>query len=109
MELSTANWCESIYRTKASELLLYGRALGLSYGEAEDVLQELFLCLLKMPIPPLRPEHYCVRAYRNRALNWRRGLWRRLVRELESKRWFERSASETPQETAMMAGLATLP
>jgi RNA polymerase sigma-70 factor (ECF subfamily) len=104
-----AGWCENLYRTKASELILYGRALGLSHGEAEDVLQETFVALMRRPQPPEIPEHYCVRSFRNRALNYRRSLWRRLTRELESTRWFERSAAETPAEGAAMRGLAALP
>jgi hypothetical protein len=44
---------------------------------------------MKRPEAPERPEYYCLRAYRNRALNYKRGLWRRLTRELESKLWFE--------------------
>jgi RNA polymerase sigma-70 factor (ECF subfamily) len=89
--------------------LLYGRALGLSHGEAEDVLQETFLALVKMPSTPENPEHYCVRSFRNRALNYRRGLWRRLARELESHRWFERTPAESPRERAAMHCLAGLP
>jgi len=103
------HWCEALYRAKSAGLQLYGRALGLSHGEAEDVLQDLFVCLLRMPYVPDQPERYCVRAYRNRALNYHRGLWRRLVNELEARRWFERSGGETPVERAMMAALATLP
>ena len=41
-------WCESLYEAKAAELILYGRALGLTHGEAEDVLQETFLALMQM-------------------------------------------------------------
>jgi RNA polymerase sigma-70 factor, ECF subfamily len=104
-----AGWCEKLYRAKASELILYGRALGLSHGEAEDVLQETFVALMQRPTPPNLPEHYCLRGFRNRALNYRRSLWRRLTRELESTRWFERSPQETPAEQAAMRGLATLP
>ena len=79
-------WCETLYRAKAAELILYGRALGLSHGEAEDVLQATFLALVQRPVAPEKPEHYCVRAFRYQALNYRRSLWRRLTRELESKR-----------------------
>jgi len=50
-----------------------------------------------------------VRSFRNRALNYRRSLWRRLTRELESVRWFERSSSESPDERVAMRGLASLP
>ena len=102
-------WCEALYEAKASELILYGRALGLGHGEAEDVLQETFLALMRMPQSPLEPEHYCVRSYRNRALNHRRSLWRRLTRELESLRWFEKSPGESETERAAMNCLAELP
>ena len=102
-------WCEALYETKAAELILYGRALGLGHGEAEDVLQETFLALMQMPQSPLEPEHYCVRSFRNRALNHRRSLWRRLTRELESLRWFEKSPGESEAERAAMNCLAGLP
>ena len=91
------------------QLILYGRALGLSHGEAEDVLQESFLGLLQMEEPPAKAQHYCVRSFRNRALNHRRTLWRRLTREWESLRWFEQDADETPAERAAMRCLAELP
>lgn len=104
-----SGWCETLYRQKARELILYGRALGLTHGEAEDVLQETFIGLLKLMGRPNRPEHYCVRAFRNRALNYRRSLWRRLAREWESLRWFERTPDETPLESEAMKALAGLP
>ncbi len=102
-------WCEALYQHKASELILYGRALGLSHAESEDVVQETFVHLMQRLDSPEKPEHYCVRSFRNRALNYRRSLWRRLTRELESKRWFERASSESPLEREAMQALATLP
>lgn len=102
-------WCERLYCAKASKLLLYGRALGLGHGEAEDVLQETFLALLQMAQPPADPERYCLRSFRNRALNHRRSFWRRILRELESRRWFERRPGETAAERAAMRCLAELP
>ncbi len=102
-------WCERLYEAKAAELILYGRALGLSHAEAEDVLQETFLSLVQRKNIPTQPERYAVRSFRNRALNYRRTLWRRLTRELESHRWFERSAGENPSEAAAMRCLARLP
>jgi RNA polymerase sigma-70 factor (ECF subfamily) len=103
------HWCETLYDSKAAELILYGRALGLGHGEAEDVLQETFLALMQMPSAPAKPEHYCVRSFRNRALNHHRTLWRRLAREWEALRWFDRSTDETPDERAAMRCLAELP
>jgi RNA polymerase sigma-70 factor, ECF subfamily len=102
-------WCERLFDAKAAQLILYGRALGLSHGEAEDVVQETFLALLQLEEPPAKPEHYLVRSFRNRALNHRRSLWRRLTREWESLRWFEQDADETPAERAAMRCLAELP
>jgi RNA polymerase sigma-70 factor (ECF subfamily) len=103
------HWCAPLYDAKAAELILYGRALGLGHGEAEDVLQETFVALAQMRFPPAKPEHYCVRSYRNRALNHKRTLWRRLAREWESLRWFEKTVDETPAERAAMHCLAQLP
>jgi RNA polymerase sigma-70 factor (ECF subfamily) len=102
-------WCGQLFDAKAAQLILYGRALGLSHGEAEDVVQETFLALLQLAAPPAKVEHYCVRSFRNRALNHRRSLWRRLTREWESLRWFEQDADETPAERAAMHCLAELP
>jgi RNA polymerase sigma-70 factor (ECF subfamily) len=103
------SWCERLYEANGRQLILYGRALGLSHSEAEDVLQDTFMALLQRDTSPEMPEHYCVRSFRNRALNYRRSLWRRVLRELESTRWFERSESETGQERAAMRALAELP
>jgi len=102
-------WQQRLYRDKSAELLLYGRALGLGHSEAEDVLQETFLALLKMEREPENPVHYCVRGFRNRALNYKRGWLRRLTREFESHRWFERSNDESPAELAAMKCLQRLP
>lgn len=89
--------------------MLYGRAMGLSHAEAEDVLQETFVALLRLRAEPENVEHYAIRSYRNRALNYRRSLWRRVTREFESARWFERSPHESPEERRAMGALAALP
>jgi RNA polymerase sigma-70 factor (ECF subfamily) len=104
-----SNWFERFYEAKSSGLILYGRALGLSHGEAEDVLQETFLALLQRTQLPSQPDNYCLRSFRNRALNRKRSLWRRLTRELESARWFEKMPEESPAERAAMNCLAELP
>jgi RNA polymerase sigma-70 factor (ECF subfamily) len=103
------DWREQLYDKKAAELLLYGRALGLGESESEDVLQETFVALLKLEKRPDNPEHYCVRAFRNRALNFKRGLWRRVARELESARWFEPAEAKNDLEEAAQRALSRLP
>jgi RNA polymerase sigma-70 factor, ECF subfamily len=108
---TNAAWCQPLYERKAAGLLLYGRALGLSHSESEDVLQETFLALLQLPQEPEDPEHYCVRAFRNRALNFRRSLWRRLAREWESARWFDGNAprDQAGTEAEAVRRMAALP
>jgi RNA polymerase sigma-70 factor (ECF subfamily) len=106
---SNGHWCRALYESKAAGLILYGRALGLSHSEAEDVLQDSFVSLLQLEGRPEEPEHYALRTFRNRALNYRRSLWRRVRRELEARRWFEREAGETETERQAMAALAALP
>ena len=113
----SSHWCECIYDAKASELILYGRALGLSHGEAEDVVQETFLAMMQSETAPAQPENYVVRSFRNRALNYRRTLWRRLTREFEAfadaHHWFEKSPEQTGEERALqeatVRALAELP
>ena len=105
---SAARWCEELYAAKAAGLLLYGRALGLSHGEAEDVLHDVFRQLLALGVRPAEPTFYAVRAFRNRALNHRRTLWRRVAREFESVRWFERDGDPAAEQAAVRA-LAGLP
>lgn len=106
---SWIDWCARFYEAKAAELILYGRSLGLSHSEAEDVVHDTFVALVKRNEAPEQPDHYCVRSFRNRALNYRRSLWRRLTRELESIRWFEPSDHETAEERAAMYYLTRLP
>jgi RNA polymerase sigma-70 factor, ECF subfamily len=108
------NW-EKLYSHKAADLILYGRALGLSHGEAEDVLQETFLALMQAVQLPSQPEHYLIRSFRNRALNYKRTLWRRLTREFEAfaggHHWFEKSTDQNQEmmQAAAIRCLAELP
>ena len=103
------DWCQQLYESKSAELVLYGRALGLSHGEAEDVLHDTFVKLMKRTESPRNPEFYCLRAYRNLALNFRRNFWRRIRNELESKRWFDQSGSIDCMEAASVKCLKELP
>lgn len=107
--LPASAWCEALYRSSARQLVLYGRALGLTHGEAEDVLQETFLALLRRPQPPRDPAGYALRAYRNRARNHWRSLWRRLAREPEADRWFEPPTADEAATERARSALIRLP
>jgi len=105
---AAGHWCERIYDTKAAEMVLYGRSLGLTHGEAEDVLHDTFCALMRLPEPPGQPVHYLIRAYRNRALNHQRGRWRRWFREKYATGWFEQDGGRHPAEAEAMQRLAKL-
>jgi RNA polymerase sigma-70 factor (ECF subfamily) len=107
-EIDLSRQCQRLYDAKAAQLILYGRALGLSHAEAEDVLQESFLALMRLKTIPTQLKHYCVRTFRNRALNYRRGLLRRLAREWNSRSWFDSTPPDAREEAAMRR-LADLP
>lgn len=86
----------------SSKLLLYGRALGLGHAEAEDVLQETFVALLKLEARPKEPQFYVLRAYRNKSFSFKRTVMRRFKREERAGEWFEiDGADETGERTAM--------
>lgn len=73
------------------------------------MLQDTFLAVLRGGTQPSEPRHYLLRAFRNRALNFRRGLWRRAWRELESARWFEKPENRCSAEEDAMRLLPSLP
>lgn len=108
-DLHSPHWSEGLFEAQAAKLVLYGRALGLGHDEAEDVVQDVFTALLKLEAAPRDPQHYLVRAYRNRALNAKRSLWRRLARELESQEWFAPATDPHPGESLAMDELRRLP
>lgn len=104
------HWQLKLYEAKAAEMILYGHALGLSHSEAEDVLQDTFLALMKLEKEPDEPVFYSLRAYRHRALNYQRSFWRRLVREKAAVDWFENTPSDrSPLEHSAMAEMSQLP
>jgi len=98
-----------LYDTWAGKLLLYGRALGLSSAEAEDVLHDVFAAVLKLTHIPDEPERYLVRAFRNRSINHHRSWWRRVARELESHHWFDPAEPISPEESAAVECMNHLP
>ncbi|MCC7374310.1 MAG: sigma-70 family RNA polymerase sigma factor [Verrucomicrobiales bacterium] len=103
------HWAEPLYDACAAELVLYGRAMGLGHAEAEDLLHDTFRAILALEETPKEPRFYLIRSFRNRALNYRRTLWRRIAREFESSRWFDRESTEHPEEDRAARALTRLP
>lgn len=106
---SPTHWAAPLYDRCAAELVLYGRALGLSHAESEDILHDTFRAAVALPETPREPRFYLVRTFRNRALNHRRTLWRRLNRERLSSDWLEPGPGESPLERRAVEALRLLP
>lgn len=102
-------WAAALYDECAAELILYGRALGLSHAESEDALHDVFRILLQLTTPPRHPRFYALRSFRNRCHNHRRSLWRRLTREWEAATWFDPHPTDPIAEDVATAALAQLP
>jgi len=102
-------WAEDLFESKADSLILYGRSLGLSHFEAEDVVQDSFHALLHLKERPENPAAYLLGTFRNRAINYRRGFLRRMLREMESKRWFEGDGTMDEREESAVSCLKELP
>jgi RNA polymerase sigma-70 factor, ECF subfamily len=104
------DWQPALFDAMSGKLLLYGRALGLGHAEAEDVLQETFMALLKLSVPPKQPEFYATRAYRNKSFTFKRALMRRFRRENAAESWFETIEEEdNPEEAIAVTALKGLP
>ena len=71
-------------------LLLIARSIG---QPAEDAVQEAFIELAKLPMPPDDPLGWMVRVIRNRMITWHRGERRRQDRETTraDPRWFDQT------------------
>lgn len=108
-DMADARQTHQLYLEISAKLMIYGRSLGLSHQESEDVLQDTFIEILAQDKSLAAPKAYCVRAFRNRALNYKRGFFRRLKREFESKSWFENEDRRDPREITAMRCLAEIP
>ena len=73
------HWCESLYEERPAQIILYGRAVGVSQREADDVFQETFLRLHRARatyIPGSNVRHWAFAiarsVYLDRLRYWRR-------------------------------------
>jgi len=101
---------EGLYRQLGPALLAYARSLVRDRGEAEDVLQQVFLKLMTAPAEawPREPRPYLFRAVRNACLNRRRSTLRETVR-LETAPMFHAPNGHETLAADLGAALQELP
>jgi RNA polymerase sigma-70 factor (ECF subfamily) len=100
---------ERLYREYGAGLLAYGCAITVDRAAAEDVLQQLFLKLLREDVElPEMARPYLYRAMRNAALNSRRRVVREIELDAESS-WFVAPPAQMEEALTLQVELQVLP
>jgi RNA polymerase sigma-70 factor (ECF subfamily) len=106
---SKAAEVKALYEKHGSALAAYGCCCGLDFGSAEDVVQQVFLKLLRARERlPQTPSAYLYRAVRNAALNYRRDV-RREVEIPENENWLVARDGRAEETLAVEGALRELP
>lgn len=105
----TVDEIRSLYQTHGPALAAYACCCGLDFASAEDIVQQVFLKLLRSDEPaPLAPLAYAYRAVRNASLNLLRNR-RRELPLLENETWFIHPTSNPEHSLALQKVLRELP
>ena len=105
----TPDEVKSLYERHGSALVAYACSCGLDFASAEDVVQQVFLKMLRaQPLKPEVPIAYLYRATRNACMNLRRDRMRET--ELpEGESWFLHSSGNQDRILALQKALGDLP
>ena len=100
---------ESLYTQYGAALVAYGSALMANRSAAEDLVQHVFLNLLRAGAAvPENPRAYLYRAMRNAALNSKRSIAREAVLDREQA-WLVAPGESVANALALQASLLALP
>ena len=102
------NEVRRLYELHGRALLAYACAFLHDSSEAEDVLHQVFLQLLRDGATEILSPGYLFRAVRNRALNHLRGRSREVALD-GSVQWLESPSGSTETALALQSALGTLP
>jgi RNA polymerase sigma-70 factor, ECF subfamily len=105
----TPDEVKSLYERHGSALVAYACSCGLDFASAEDVVQQLFLKVLRaQPLRPEVPIAFLYRATRNACMNLRRDRMRET--ELpEGEPWFLHSSGNQEHVLTLQRALRDLP
>jgi RNA polymerase sigma-70 factor (ECF subfamily) len=97
-----------LYQKHGAALAAYACSFKLDYAAAEDLLQEIFLKLLKGEITkPQSPVAYLYRAVRNGSLNHQRNRGREVALP-DREAWFAHAAADKAEILSLQKALAEL-
>jgi len=105
----TADEVKALFERHGSALVAYACSCGVDFASAEDVVQQVFLKMLRSwQSKPQVPLAYLYRATRNACMNLRRDRMRE--NELpEEESWFLHSSGNQEQVLTLQKGLRDLP
>ena len=105
----TADEVKSLYERHGSALVAYACSCGVDFASAEDMVQQVFLKMLRTgQSKPQVPLAYLYRATRNACMNLRRDRLRET--ELpEEESWFLHSSGNHEQVLTLQKALRDLP
>ena len=105
----TADEVKSLYERHGSALVAYACSCGVDFASAEDVVQQVFLKMLRAwQSKPQVPLAYLYRATRNACLNLRRDRMRE-TDVPEGETWFLHSSEDREQVLTLQKALRDLP
>jgi RNA polymerase sigma-70 factor, ECF subfamily len=105
----TPDEVKSLYERHGSALAAYACSCGLDFASAEDVVQQVFLKMLRVQPAKLEmPLAYLYRATRNACLNVRRDRMRETDLP-EGESWFLHSSGNREQVLTLQTALRELP
>jgi RNA polymerase sigma-70 factor (ECF subfamily) len=109
LEKKAAESLKFLYEKHGAALVAYGCCCGLDFASAEDMVQQVFLKLLRGEgVPPHAPLAYVFRAVRNASLNHRRD--RRRETELpQGELWLTHATADAAEVLSLQNALRELP
>jgi len=109
MNRLTPEWVKSSYEKHGAALAAYACCCGLDFASAEDMVQQVFLKLLRGETAPAEaPLPYLYRAVRNAALNLRRNR-RREVELPREGLWLRHATAHPAEILSVQQALEELP
>jgi RNA polymerase sigma-70 factor (ECF subfamily) len=105
----TADEVKSLYERHGSALVAYACSCGVDFASAEDVVQQVFLKMLRTwQSKPQVPLAYLYRATRNACMNLRRNRMRETALP-EGETWFLHHSGNEEQVLTLQKALRDLP
>ena len=98
-----------LFQKYSASMLLYANSLAKDVQSAEDIVQEIFVALMKKQTIPENPQNYLIRAVRNRMLNEHRKRKLQALREDTTEQWFTQPIEKQEEREQLTKALKKLP